>query len=641
MPRQSKTLGMATIEEALNLQTVDDLKQLVALLPTPSRPTRKAELVALIEQHLQGDTLRQLWQQLDEIQCLAVAETLYAPEGVFDAARFQAKYGEQPDFGTKKDRWGYREIPSRLRLFLHSAERWHRQALCIPEDLRQRLRHLVAKPAAPSLQAVPELPEQVELTEKDYEWQEGDTGITIVMGKSVYQMPRQKPNVNTITHHIPVTHRDTERDAVIDLSMVLRLIDKGDIAVSNKTFQPSSATMTMLADLLNHGDFYERKAKANNWQQEIGPIKAFAWPLLVQAASLAELHGKKLALTKAGREALGKSAPETLRLIWQRWLKTKLYDEFNRMGEIKGQRAKGGRSMTAVAGRRSVIAQALCECPVDSWVRADDFCRFMQAAGFEFEVTRQPWDLYIADPQYGSLGDGHHSWSILQGRYVLCLLFEYAATLGMVDIAYVNPAGVRQDFKQLWGADDLEFLSRYDGFLYFRVNALGAYCLGLAKQYVPSPIQARTSLTVLSNLQINVTGEPLAADEALLLESYAERESDTTWRLNRDKALSAIENGHQINELREFLKSRDDQPLPETVDAFIVTTEQHAQALRHKGSALLIECADAELADLIAHDPHTQNCCQRAGERHLVIASDAEEAFRKALHALGYGLPKV
>ncbi len=83
-------------------------------------------------------------------------------------------------------------------------------------------------------------------------------------------------------------------------------------------------------------------------------------------------------------------------------------------------------------------------------MKFDDFARFMQAAGFDFEVTREPWDLYISDPQYGSLGyEGYHDWEILQGRYTLCLLFEYAATLCLIDVAYIDPAGARKDFGHL------------------------------------------------------------------------------------------------------------------------------------------------------------------------------------------------
>jgi hypothetical protein len=196
------------------------------------------------------------------------------------------------------------------------------------------------------------------------------------------------------------------------------LIERGKIAVSEKTLHASSATMVEIASLLRGGDFYVLQPRQQKWEQVIGPMKAFAWPLLVQAAKLAELHGKKLALTKAGRQALSAPPADTLRLLWQRWLTTRLLDEFHRIDVIKGQHGQGKHSMTAVTGRRTAIAAALQQCPVGKWVQFDDFAKFMQAADFDFAVTREPGDLYIADSNYGNLGyDGYHSWSILQGRY--------------------------------------------------------------------------------------------------------------------------------------------------------------------------------------------------------------------------------
>lgn len=639
MARHKEDPTLPTVHAALDLLTVDKLKQLVALLPTNQRPTRKADLAAVIEQHLVGEKLRALWEQLDDRQKLAVAETICSAEAIFNADRFRAKYGALPVFGTKKDKWGYSETPSLLRLFIY---RGRGGASIVPEDLKHRLLKFVPEPSAPSLKAEEELPEYFELIEKEYEWQKGDAGITVVMGKTVYQTPRQQPKVKTVTHQIPLYRRDTEREALTDLPSVLRLIDKGKLAVSDKTFQPTAATMKELGGLLNGGDFYELKPKQSKWEQEIGPIKAFAWPLLVQGGRLAELHGKKLALTKAGRDALGKPAAETLRAIWQRWLRSKLLDEFNRIDVIKGQHGKGKRALTATEGRRPVIAEALKQCPLGQWVEFNEFSRFMQAAGFEFEITRDPWSLYISDPHYGSLGyAGFHDWHIVQGRYLLCLLFEYMATLGMIDVAYIEPQGARRDYRELWGTDDLEFLSRYDGLLYFRLNPLGAYCLGLTDDYQPSRREVRTVLTVLPSLQINVASGVLLTEEALLLETWAEKEADTIWRLDRDKALGAMESGHAITELREFLEARDVQSLPETVEGFINTTERQARALKNTGTALLIECADAEIADQIARHEGTKKLCLRAGERHLAVKVEAEEQFRKALHVLGYGMPRV
>jgi hypothetical protein len=353
MPRQRETPTIPTVHEALNLLTVDQLKPLVALLPTREMPTRKGELVELVAKYLFGERLRALWEQLDATQKLAVMESVYADDSAFNAARFRAKYSEWPVFGTKKDRWGDRESPSLLRLFLYPARRYTDGASVVPEDLKQHLLSFVPKPSAPTVKSTDELPEHFELAEQTYEWQEGDEGITLIMGKRAYQMPRQQPKVETVTHQLPLIHRDTERAAQQDLHTVLRLIDKGRIAVSEKTFHASSAAVEEITSVMRDGDFYEPTPKKTKREQEIGPIKGFAWPLLVQAAKLAELHGKRLALTKAGRNALGAPPAEILRLIWQRWLKSKLLDEFNRIDVIKGQHGKGKHAMTAVEGRRT------------------------------------------------------------------------------------------------------------------------------------------------------------------------------------------------------------------------------------------------------------------------------------------------
>jgi DNA-binding transcriptional MerR regulator len=641
MPWQKKEEPkFATLTQALNEQTVDELKRLLALLPAAEKPTRKFDIISVIKQQLEGPRLRELWERLDEPQRQAVSETAHAPDSVFNANRFQAKYGSLPSFGTG-DRWSYQRKPSLLCLFIYSQY----GGLAMPEDLKARLQSFVPKPAAPALKLTDELPEFFELREETYEYEEEgeaeDEGLTLITPQGVFKLAKKPPRKQTRVTPVPLTRRDTERAAQQELPAILRLIDKGKVAVSDKTFQPSSAAMTEIAALLRDGDYYELTPKKNRWEQEIGPVKAFAWPLLVQGARLAELHGKKLALTKAGRAALGASAPETLKLIWQRWLKAKLLDEFNRVEAIKGQCGKGKRSMTAAESRRASIAEALAQCPAGSWVSVDDFFRFMQAAAFDFEVTREPWDLYISDANYGSLGyAGYHDWPILQGRYTLCLLFEYAATLGLLDLAYVHPAGVRRDFKKMWGTDEMVFLSRYDGLRYFRLNSLGAYCLGTADQYVPSQITARAALTVLPSLQIKVTGAELLPDEAMLLETYAEKESDRLWHLSRDKTLAAVESGLPLAELREFLQARDEQPLPETVEGFIIKTEKQARALSHKGTALLIECAEAEVAEAITAHERLKKLCLRAGERHLVVPVEAEEQFRKAIHSLGYGMPR-
>ena len=641
MPWSKKVApGFLTLDEALNILTVDDLKQRVALVSSTERPTRKADLVILMAQHLEGERLHALWERLDDLQQKAVSEAIHTDDGVFKADKFRAKYGQLPSFGTKKNPWGSSVTPSLLRLFFYSEQRYSSGGTVIPAELRQRLSRFVPAPAAPSLSGTEDIPEYWEQEDKHYEYDTNDDGPLLISRSKVYKLHSKPPKVTATVQRIPINRSAMEHTAQQDLQTVLRLIDKGKVAVSDKTLLPSAATMTEIASLLRGGDFYDLKPKQDRWEQVIGPIKGFAWPLLAQAAKLAELHGKKLALTKAGRQALSAPPEDTLRLLWQRWLSTRVWDELHRIDVIKGQQGKGKRGLTAVANRRQAIDQALRPCPPGMWVKFDDFSNFMQAAGFDFAVTHDPWNLYITDAHYGNLGyEGYHDWHILEARYVLCVLFEYAASLGLLDVAYIPPEKARRDYTNLWGTDDLSFLSRYDGLLYFRVNALGAYCLGISPTYVSSTPQTRATLTVLPGLQMMVNAGELSPDEVLFLETYADQETTMSWRLNRDKALAAVERGHQIAELRTFLQERDTQPLPETVEGFIVNTAQRARACVNKGTALLIECRTADIADQIANHARAQKLCTRAGERHLVVPVALEEQFRQALHSLGYGMP--
>ncbi|MCB1769167.1 MAG: hypothetical protein KDJ31_05605, partial [Candidatus Competibacteraceae bacterium] len=421
----------------------------------------------------------------------------------------------------------------------------------------------------------------------------------------------------------------------------LRLVDAGKLAVSDKTNQPGAAALRGLNGLLLGGDFYDDSGYDE--YDKIGPIKAFAWPMLTQAGGLASLSGKSLQLTKAGQKALSDPVEKTIAQLWKRWLKTTLFDELRRIDCIKGQTGKGKRGLTAVAGRRAVVNEALGDCRLGEWIDINDLFRQMRATGTDFEVTRDPWNLYVCEPGYGSLGyEGFHDWKILQARYALCLLFEYAATLGLIDVAYIPPHSARPDYGKLWGIDDLSFFSRYDGLLYIRINPLGAYCLGHADRYQPAAVETPSTpvLRVLPNLEIAAIGAPLEPADVMLLDSYAIKTADAVWKLDQARLLEAQEEGHDITVLAELLVSLSGQPLPETVERFLEDMAARARSLKMIGNARLIECADAVMAALIANDSRTQLFCLRAGERHLVVPTESEARFRSALRKVGYSLPK-
>ncbi|HSL81531.1 MAG TPA: hypothetical protein VLF66_02070 [Thermoanaerobaculia bacterium] len=602
-----------TLDVALSeLMRSDDLKKLAALTGEKTLPTRKADLAAVIRRHLGGDGLRTVWQGLDELQRAAVAEVVHSSSTEFQADRFRAKYGRGPDWGTT-DRYGYHRSPSALGFFFYGNG-------VMPGDLKARLEAFVPRPAEAKVETLAELP-------------------------AAHDLPcsRWNPKTKTEEHwteSAPLTVRESERPAQRELLSILRLIDSGKVSVSDKTRRPSAATLKAVTSILEGGDYYPDLPVKNKWHDEhAGPIRAIAWPLLVQAGGLAQLAGSKLRLTRAGRRALSAPAAETLRTLWSRWIGSTLLDELSRIECVKGQTGKGKRGLTAVSSRRAAIADTLArladDCPAGAWIATDELFRFLSASGNAFSVTRNAWDLYLCDPQYGSLGyDG--AGAILEERYLFAFLLEYAATLGLLDVALIPPAGARDDYGSLWGADDLVYFSRYDGLMYVRISPLGAYCLGSESAYRPAPVEATPVLRVLPNLEVAAIGAELEPGDRLALDAYATRVSDLVWSLDAGKLLAAVEEGRPVDEIREFLTAKSGTDLPATVSRLLEDVAGRSAKVHDRGLARLVECADAALAALIANDSRTRKHCLRAGERHLVVPSSSEAAFKRTLREVGY-----
>ncbi|WP_410669597.1 hypothetical protein [Amycolatopsis sp. cmx-4-68] len=360
----------------------------------------------------------------------------------------------------------------------------------------------------------------------------------------------------------------TEQEAMANLRTMLELCAKGTLKVSDRTSLPAAATVKVITEQLASGDFYPDHA-----------IAAFAWPLLLQAGGLAKVERGKLQLTPKGRTALAKPGADTIRLLWQRWLSHAVIDEFSRVELIKGQRA--ANVLTAATTRRQMVAKALAKYVTDEWLDIDALFMKMRRGSMSPTIARSEralWKLYLEDPEYGSLGyDGFHEWELLEGRYTLAVLFEYAATLGLIDVDFVHPAGARDDFRDNWGGEDLDALSRYDGLLAIRLNALGAYVLGLADTYEP-PVPEGRPLKVLPNLDVVAT-VPLPPADRLTLSAFAEQTADHVWAVSATSLLSGVDSGRDLGEFTRFLGERTEHELPGTLTTLVSDVRRRAGQL--------------------------------------------------------------
>jgi hypothetical protein len=614
---------ISTVHTALCAQTVDELKRLAALLPGPKVPTVKSSIVEYIQLHLQGNALRDLWDKCDQIQKAAIAETVHSTTSDrYHKNIFINKYGTSPDWGSS----GYwsRSASTVLGLFFYS--------FVMPEDLKQRLKAFVPAPAPTLLESSESIP------------------TTLIEIETSYDRTTQSKKPHDVEY--PLQMRETEQVARRELITILRLVDLGKVAISDKTFYPTGATLNNINQVLEEGDYYsewkiEKSPQGYRYDYPIGHIKPFAWVMLLQAGKLVEMSGKNLALTKNGQKALNEPAEKTLQTLWKNWQKNTLLDELRRIDGIKGQTGKGKRSLTAVAGRRSPIVAALNDCPVGEWVKYTEFCRYIQAAGYELIVARSLDNLTIN----GSSNEYYETvFSLVEARYLSCFLFEYAATLGLVDISFLHPDDGHINFNKgenrNYYSNDTEAMSSYDGLAYFRLTPLGAYILGKTDRYIPAVLPQKQNLRILPNLEV-VAIEELSRADRLNLDSYLQTVSDSVWKLDSVKLLNAISQGRNVNDLQAFLVANSGAALPQTVTQFLADLQTRTTSLQDMGAARLIRCADAALAILIANDSRTKAFCFLADQPsammtktpcYLVVPIATETKFHNALKKIGYSL---
>lgn len=604
--KKKNIAARAGIEAALEEVSFDVARALAKKFDLKPKSRKKEDVVAELLPLLKNTTgAAKIFLTLNHLQQKAVAEAVFHQSNEFDEGRFAAKYGAHADFGSVRD-----NDPTPLRLFIFSDA----YGQFIPRDLAVALMPFVPKPQGFFLKTTSKLPEN----------------ITI-------KFPSWKRKAARVA---PLTVRETEAEALQDFWSVLRLVEDKKITVSDKTFYPSAPSIAAVTAVLSGGDFYEI-TEDDEYYPSIGSIKGFAWPMILQTSKLTTVSSKKIVLANDGRKLLSRPVHEIIKNLWQSWEKSTLLDEFNRVDQIKGQKSKGKTNLTGIKPRRGEVINSFHLCPVGEWISIDEFFRCVRL-NFDFMVARDEWSLYIAESGYGSLGYEYGAdfdkWFIFQARYILAVLFEYMATLGLIDVVYISPYNARHDYNDLWGTDDLDFLSRYDGLEFIRINNLGAFCLNLADEYVAPKIDSKTSLTILPNLKIKVSGAPLAISETLFLENFAVKEDESTWRLSRESTINAIENGQNIEALREFLENREEQFLPETVEGFLRETQKRAAALKDKGIARIIECETAAIADEIAGNPHTKKLCLRVGKKSLAVFEPDEKKFRETVRQIGYGM---
>jgi len=509
-----------------------------------------------------------LLADFDSMAINALAEAVHNWDGCYKSEQFYAKYGAVPQLITTR---GSDEMHLLYLFFINGR---------IPRDLMAVLEKKINVPASEKLH---------------------------------YGKLAKTPDLTT---------RETAHAACMNLNILLTMVKENKIRVSPKTGRATAATIKKISACLCDGDFYD---------EPLDPMQAFAWPLLLQGGGLATIDKNFLKLTRAGTSALKKDLAQGIKTIWKKWEKTKIIDEYSRVTAVKGQKSAKGRTMTSPVRRRPVINDALTCLDPGRWITVDEIERFMLSESYTFEMTNYDWKLYFGDPYYGLL-DYSDTWPLLQLRYLLIYLFEYCATLGLLDVSYKHPRNARPEFRSCWGADDEPFLSQCDGLMQIRLNELGAYILGISPAYGAMDTQDFK----IHDTDIIYTGKGVPTpDHSLYLDKIAGQIEVGRWHLSLTSLLNALKQGETLKEIKGFIHQISLKNPEKPLEKLFKNAEERSSAVVKKGRATLLAC-NSEIRKQILTDKKMSTLCLPAGEHHLVILPEKDERFARYLETLGF-----
>ena len=572
--------------------------------------TRKEQFVRAIEHQLTLK-LADVVARLSAAERHLLAEAAHQ-ERLITGREFAAKYGADYPLPRPYYGWG-QEVPL-LVTFIHLPERSADSDPCLVPSLSEPLRRLLTPPAGVTVKAVSAVPEA---------WASGQ-------GYRGGELIR------------PVHTFESERIAPAELARVLRLIQGGKVKVTDATQRPTEATTRLVGETLVAPDF-ELEMPADHLRNEMereyytaaGPVRAHAWPVLVQQCGWAKSKGGGLVLTAAGQEILQQFTPEKFQAGVSRCVCNGEFDELNRVNHIRGQSGKAKRYLSDPGLRKDAIAEALKTLPVGQWLEFAEATRVVECAsgGWNVLETDRP-ALYFFEPQFGFITDN----TGLGRQFLRAFCLESLATLGVLDAAFVYPHLIWPDLKDSLGGD-LPFCSRYDGLLYVRLNPLGAYALGVTEHYELHAVARPKLVRVLPNLDLVLSGGPLNPADRAILELMAAPKSDTVWTLDAERTLTYVETGGRFKELHDFLVANAADDLPANVLVYLNELESRLNGCSSAREAVLLEWADPALAHLIATSDGVSRLCFHAGENRIVVPADNLAAFRRAVKRLGYVLP--
>lgn len=405
-----------------------------------------------------------------------------------------------------------------------------------------------------------------------------------------------------------------------DIKLYATYIEQGNLKYSKSTGKLLKSSLTQMAKYCNIEEFYD------NTRKDVQYLKTSLIIDFLQGREVDTAQSPELMLRQLFTDFFQDTQPQA----------KKLY-EF--LYHLKGGYYEHQYQKRQKRVKKSLL-QVLKALPSSQWIAVENLEKYCLYREIDLDVTSRTSygsDLYFnmkVDSRYRNYYERTYARGAYYNEAVtkpfLKTMFFLLATFGVVDIAYDLP--VNKALQEREAA----YLSPFDGLRYVRLNALGAYALGLQKTYTVS-IEEPTANIVLDDKRLIISIDGYDPLKTMVLEKLAEKISETCYKVNYQSFLKECATQQDIKQKISLFQEQIAAKPPQIWQEFLEDVQEKINPLSKKTNLAVYKLQpNKELIALVARDEMLKQHIFKAEDYHVVIDAKHLSKVKKRLEEFGY-----
>ena len=418
-----------------------------------------------------------------------------------------------------------------------------------------------------------------------------------------------KRNYSMISDDLAIKTRENR---TTDFANIIRFANTNKMVITKTGLLSKSSAMKLLKSC----GYEEFTSELNKTPEDVRTVQELCvtYPLsvLCSTGGLLAISENNFIPSVKAVNFLKLSHEQLVKTLFDAYLKNKRFDEISMMTGIKSKR--GHHPYEA----RLNLIDELKYCPIGQLVYTYEFERYLRIDNSLFARTDEK--LVV------ETGNNYYSYPVLWEHYekpLIYIILSFFGALGIIDIAWGTYTGLYDNAE-----------ARIP--IAFKINALGAYVLGLSDTYT-APVESNTQnnggFTVLPDYTIIIPESADRLKHELFFERFFTKESSTNettiYKLDFSTIARAIDSGTNINKIRKYL-SASDKPIPENIVRALNDWEKQSGRIKLR-KVTILECDDPTLLEEVIRYSGMGKFVEEKVQAAVVVDGNATKEIKKVI----------